>query len=137
MTRKKSTARHAELKALLDAKRQELRQQIAASLKHTRTESDRRPGSDDGDVPNNGHEDIELALTQMKADLLARVDVAYRKLEQGTYGNCVQCEKGISPERLQALPFALRCRECEERREGDARTASGPPRMTSLFASFE
>jgi DnaK suppressor protein len=62
-------------------------------------------------------EDIELALIQMKAETLARINEALDRLEEGTYGRCNECGQEISPQRLRALPFAIRCRDCEEARE--------------------
>ena len=84
----------------------------------------------DNDVPGQGEmleidvrEDIDLALIQMTSETLGRIDVALARLEQGTYGNCIECGSEIAQERLRALPFAIRCRDCEETRES-ARRAS-------------
>ena len=40
-----------------------------------------------------------------------------KRLEEGTYGNCFECGDEIAEARLRALPFALRCKDCEEARE--------------------
>ena len=61
--------------------------------------------------------DIELALLQMRADTLIRIDEALVRLDTGTYGFCFECEREISERRLRALPFVGRCQACEERRE--------------------
>ena len=39
------------------------------------------------------------------------------RLEQGDYGNCFECGEEIAEKRLRALPFAVRCKDCEEARE--------------------
>jgi DnaK suppressor protein len=62
-------------------------------------------------------EDISLALLQMRADTATRIDDALGRLAAGTYGVCADCEEEISEPRLRALPFAVRCRACEARRE--------------------
>ena len=62
-------------------------------------------------------EDIEFALIQMKSETLTKVDAALRRLEDGTYGDCFECGDQISEARLRALPFAVRCKDCEEARE--------------------
>jgi DnaK suppressor protein len=62
-------------------------------------------------------EDIELALIQMKSETLNRVDDALVRLEQGNYGNCFDCGEEIAEKRLRALPFAVRCKDCEEAKE--------------------
>lgn len=62
-------------------------------------------------------DDIEFALIQMKAETLHKIDEALARLEDGTYGNCFECGEEISRQRLRALPFAVRCKDCEEARE--------------------
>lgn len=42
------------------------------------------------------------------------VDHALSRLDEGTYGFCERCGKVINPERLEALPFATKCIECQE-----------------------
>jgi DnaK suppressor protein len=62
-------------------------------------------------------DEIEFALIQMKAETLNRIDEALRRLEEGTYGYCFECGEEINEKRLRALPFAVRCKDCEEARE--------------------
>ena len=62
-------------------------------------------------------EDIEFALIQMKSETLNKVNDALARLEQGNYGNCFECGEEIAEKRLRALPFAVRCKDCEEARE--------------------
>ena len=40
-----------------------------------------------------------------------------RRIGEGTYGECFDCGEGIPAARLRALPFAVRCKDCEEARE--------------------
>jgi DnaK suppressor protein len=65
----------------------------------------------------DGREDTELGLIQLKIETLQRINEALSRLRHGTYGYCVDCRSRISESRLRALPFAARCRECEEARE--------------------
>jgi DnaK suppressor protein len=53
----------------------------------------------------------------MKSETLNKIDAALRRLEDGSYGNCFECGDEISEARLRALPFAVRCKDCEEARE--------------------
>ena len=46
-----------------------------------------------------------------------QVDAALRKLEDGTYGLCTDCELEIPTDRLLAVPYALRCADCAAARE--------------------
>ncbi len=59
-------------------------------------------------------ERIWLAVLDYSQETQAQVDAVLHLLEEGRYGQCVDCEKPIPPGRLQALPFALRCLPCQE-----------------------
>jgi DnaK suppressor protein len=54
----------------------------------------------------------DLALRDRSRTELARVEVALRALDEGTYGTCVTCGNPIAPERLEALPWSTQCIDC-------------------------
>lgn len=62
-------------------------------------------------------EDISLRQLTTHRENLIKVDMALRKLEEGTYGICEECGEEITEERLKILPFAIYCRECQEKKE--------------------
>ncbi|MCL5062244.1 MAG: TraR/DksA family transcriptional regulator [Nitrospiraceae bacterium] len=73
---------------------------------------------DDGDLSVvDLSEDISLKQLSNHRETLIKIDVALRKLEDGTYGICEECGDEISEERLKIMPFAIYCRDCQERRE--------------------
>jgi DnaK suppressor protein len=109
---------------MLQDRRRELQDHVRARIRARRTERSKQGGDDleHSDADNQG--DMELALIQMRADTLTRIDSALKRLDAGHYGACAECGKEIAERRLRALPFAVRCQACEERREaqhGDAR----------------
>ena len=53
----------------------------------------------------------------MKAETLNKINEALARLEEGRYGLCFECGEEIAEARLRALPFAVRCKDCEEARE--------------------
>jgi DnaK suppressor protein len=55
----------------------------------------------------------DLALRDRADGQLILVDEALARLDAGTYGRCVRCGNPIAPERLDALPWAARCIECQ------------------------
>lgn len=59
----------------------------------------------------------DQALVESLQDSLARVRNALGKIKRGTYGKCDSCGKSISLKRLNALPHATFCVECQGRRE--------------------
>src|SRR5437764_13921508 len=62
-------------------------------------------------------EDIEFALVQMKSETLNKIVDALTRLEHATYGYCFECGEEIAEKRLRALPFSVRCKDCEEQKE--------------------
>jgi len=62
-------------------------------------------------------EDLRLQKLGANQDTVIKIDEAIRKLEEGTYGQCEDCSDEISAERLKILPFAIRCRDCQEDHE--------------------
>ena len=55
----------------------------------------------------------DLALRDRTDHQLALVDEALARLDAGTFGTCVRCGKPIAPGRLEALPWAPRCIDCQ------------------------
>ena len=55
----------------------------------------------------------DLALRDRAVQHLALVDAAIARLDDGTYGTCVRCGKPIPEGRLEALPWAAHCIECQ------------------------
>jgi len=111
--------RYNELKKMLEDRRRELLNEVQGRIRDVRLE-----GNKDRDVLDQGEssevdiqEDIEFALIQMKSETLTKIDAALRRLEDHTYGDCFECGDQISEARLRALPFAVRCKDCEEARE--------------------
>src|SRR5690242_16140273 len=54
-----------------------------------------------------------LAVSSNVQDLLAQVEEALHRLDQGTYGRCTRCGREINPERLEALPYTSHCITCQ------------------------
>ena len=72
--------------------------------------------------------EIDLALTQLRAEMLHRVAAALSRLDEGHYGSCIECGGDIPGPRLKAMPFAIRCRNCELAREEAERLRSAVSR---------
>lgn len=53
-----------------------------------------------------------MAVGASLRDLLEEVNAALEKVENGTYGVCDNCGKDITKKRLEALPWAILCKEC-------------------------
>jgi DnaK suppressor protein len=115
-------SRYAELKQMLDARRREIQAEVQGKMRGVREEGTwggklnevlDTVESSEADI----QEDIEFALIQMKSETLNKINDALVRLEHGTYGDCFDCGEEIAEKRLRALPFAVRCKDCEEARE--------------------
>jgi RNA polymerase-binding transcription factor len=63
---------------------------------------------------------LDIALAEATSEEARRIEEALQRLEAGTYGVCQGCKAEISAPRLQALPFADLCRDCQGAREAAA-----------------
>jgi RNA polymerase-binding protein DksA len=100
----------AVLQSLL-AEMQHVKEEIA---EHARLAQERSTaGNDIGDDASQISEvSKNLALKRHLEALLAQIESAIRRIEQGVYGMCERCGQAIHPERLQALPYVTRCVTC-------------------------
>ncbi|HET7828891.1 MAG TPA: TraR/DksA C4-type zinc finger protein [Candidatus Limnocylindrales bacterium] len=57
----------------------------------------------------------DLALRDHNRQLLIAVEEALARVDAGTYGTCTSCGSLIAPERLDALPWAALCIECQRK----------------------
>jgi DnaK suppressor protein len=113
--------RYSELKAILEERRREIMSEVQGRMRDVRAEGSGSAVQGVLDAAESSEldiqDEIEFALIQMKAETLNKIDEALRRLEEATYGYCFECGEEVSEKRLRALPFAVRCKDCEEARE--------------------
>jgi DnaK suppressor protein len=125
-------ARQAELVELLQEHRRRLTQGVQQHLQRARDVDEQlQHEGTTGDGVSAG-DDISLALAQIQAEMLRRIDAALARLAAGKYGNCAECGTAISSQRLRALPFAVRCIECEATREAATPRVVSTQGLTNL-----
>ena len=130
--------RYNELRKMLEDRRRELMKDVQGKIRDVRSsEGKDREVLDQGESSEvDIQEDIEFALIQMKSETLNKIDAALRRLEEDTYGNCFECGDEISEARLRALPFAVRCKDCEQARETAEQRERQMARKSSSSALF-
>lgn len=57
------------------------------------------------------------ALLEASERQRRRVQEALARVEEGTYGACIDCGRMLAEERLEARPEAARCVQCQEKQE--------------------
>jgi DnaK suppressor protein len=71
--------------------------------------------SDEGDLSQQHHEEwIFLNRNTIDMKLLREISGALHRIENDTYGVCLECEEPISLKRLDAVPWARYCVACQE-----------------------
>ena len=63
----------------------------------------------------------DLALRDRATQHLTLVDAALARLDDGTFGRCLRCGKPIADDRLEALPWAAHCIDCQSAIDRDRR----------------
>ena len=63
------------------------------------------------------NKNIMLGRVETDALKLRLVDHALQRIENDTYGVCIECEEEINPRRLEYVPFARYCTECKSELE--------------------
>ena len=111
-----------KMKKRLEAKQAELQQQLAGL-------TEARPTPVDPIEISEGSQDFEeiavdfletqqeQSIRVNEQSLLTEVQNALKRIENGTYGRCVDCGKLIPEKRLEAIPWAARCVEDEAKLE--------------------
>ena len=61
--------------------------------------------------------DLSFMTRERLAEKINRLTAALERLNEGTYGQCEACGQEIERNRLEALPEAMRCLECQTRIE--------------------
>ena len=121
-TEAKPRSRYIELKHMLEERRREIQAEVQGKMRDVRAEGTwggkqnevlDAVESSEADI----QDEIEFALIQMKSETLNKINDALLRLEQGDYGYCFDCGEEIGEKRLRALPFAVRCKDCEEAKE--------------------
>jgi DnaK suppressor protein len=61
--------------------------------------------------------EIDYTLEENSGQVLAEIEAALKRIEDGTYGTCTNCGKEIPVERLEAYPWASLCIDCKRESE--------------------
>ena len=121
---KKSEAREARneaLQTILIGKRQEVLRELQDNVNQYFIQDQQRYSDSVGDVGDqalmNRERERSLVLMEMRNRKRQALDEALIRLREGSYGICQECGVDINDKRLQAVPFAKLCVECQSRAE--------------------
>ena len=103
---------------LLDQRRQQLVQTSRgnqAELKSLR-DQERDPEYEEGAQTEQADYTLSHLVEAERRELML-IDAAHKRIQQGSFGKCIDCDIDIPWERLEVMPYALRCEEDAERLE--------------------
>lgn len=61
--------------------------------------------------------ELDYTLEENEERVVGAIDGALKRIDDGTYGSCASCGQTIAEERLEALPWTMRCVDCKRREE--------------------
>ena len=71
-------------------------------------------------------QELALKLSDQESQMVADIDMALRRMDEGAYGTCVRCGKEIDEKRLKAMPTARYDAACQSAMEERKGTGAGP-----------
>src|SRR5580704_3753409 len=104
------------LRDILARLRDETYQKIAAFRRDQGQEVLSSPGDEMDVARSTSDVETHASLIERSEDRLRLIDQALARVDNGTYGTCAECGEDIPFERLKALPFALLCVDCQQKR---------------------
>jgi DnaK suppressor protein len=95
------------------------RGRVAAALENLNSENSGTVEDETGEETQDQHfadaatamhdRELDYGIADGERDLLAAIDAALGRIDDGTYGICTNCGRPIAEDRLEALPWASLC----------------------------
>ena len=98
------------VRATLEAERARLRIELGAVIE---APGQMTYGSQAAAATQVFEQQRDLALRDRSTHQAELVDAALERIDAGTFGTCLRCGKPIAPARLEALPWAAHCVDCQ------------------------
>ncbi|MBL7714761.1 MAG: TraR/DksA C4-type zinc finger protein [Bdellovibrionales bacterium] len=94
---------------LMNTSKQAIQDEIALSRDDLPDETDL--------AANEINQNLVFKLRDRERHLLVKINQALHRIEEGSFGHCMECEEPIEPRRLEARPVSTLCIACKEREE--------------------
>ena len=106
----------------------EERSKFAGELKTIARKSSKNPRDSSGDLSaytvhmadmsaDTYEREMDVNIASSEQEVLYQIDEALKRLDEGAYGTCQQCNKPISLSRLKAVPYTDLCIQCQRVKE--------------------
>jgi DnaK suppressor protein len=108
---------------LLEEKRKAVLERARQMLAEENMTLDTNDLPDEMDLASSEYlQSFEFRLRGREKSLLSKLDLALKKIDDGTFGICEICEEPIGKKRLEARPETTLCIKCKEDQEREERT---------------
>jgi DnaK suppressor protein len=114
-----------QLKQILIKRRDALRKALAGDLSLLKELRQQSSGDMVDAALDSAQDEISSQLAEVESRELANIEIALERIREGHYGACESCECQIPMARLQALPYATLCINCQREAEKSGTSASG------------
>jgi DnaK suppressor protein len=105
-------------RALLEEKRLELLREAERAVGGMSDDKENTPDPTDR-ASLESNRNFMLRIRDRERKLVGKIDEALKRIEDGTYGICEQCEEPIGIERLKARPVTTLCIDCKNQQEAE------------------
>ena len=114
-----------ELRQILIKRRDALRKALAGDLSLLKELRQQTSGDMVDAALDSAQDEISSQLAEVESRELANIEIALERIREGHYGACESCECQIPMARLQALPYATLCINCQREAEKSGNAAGG------------
>ena len=107
----------SNMREVLIKRRDALRKALAGDLSMLKELREQSSGDVVDFALDSAQDEISSQLAEVESRELSSIDKALERMRQGSYGKCESCESNIPLARLQALPYATLCIDCQREAE--------------------
>src|SRR5262245_66674486 len=113
------------LRQILVRRRDALRRALAGDLSSLKELRQQNSGDVVDAALDNAQDEISSQMAEVESRELAHIELALERMRDGNYGVCEGCGEGIPLARLQALPYATMCIQCQREAEKNGEDVGG------------
>lgn len=102
-----------EIRQMLEQMKKDLLQDVARSIKNESDYMKHDVGDFYDHASNDRDRELALMITDRERTKLVQIEDALKRIDDGEYGECENCQDEIGEDRLRAMPFAKFCLSCK------------------------
>ncbi len=121
------------LRDVLIKRRDALRKALAGDLSLLKELREQSSGDVVDFALDSAQDEISSQLAEVESRELGSIDNALERIREDTYGKCEGCTSSIPLTRLQALPYATCCINCQRELEKQGINTNGPVDWSAVF----